>query len=132
MSRKILFARFHSEWPDRGFNLFLQINQQPFLITNSNPDDPGRMRVREKADALSAHLQWPGAPANGVDRFLQLFQTVHVNIAQKPEREMELIRSGPTSCATRRQRLHFLLNADDFIPNRLRNRNRNEQSEFLR
>ncbi len=131
MSRKILFARFRSEWPDHVLNPFLQINQQPCLIINSNPDDLGRMRVREKADALSAHLQWLGAPANGVDRFLQLFQTGHGDIAQKPECEMKLIRPGPASRATRRQRLHFPLNMDDFIPNRVRYRNRNEQPEFL-
>ena len=131
MSRKMSRARFRSKWLDSGFNPFLQINQQPFLIINSNPDDSRRMRVREKADAFSAHLQWLGAPANGIDRFLQLFQTGHGNIAQKPERQMKLIRSGPASRARRRQSLHFPLNADDFIPNRFRNRNRNEQPEFL-
>ena len=105
MSRKILFARFRGKWLDRSLNPFLQINQQPFLIINSNPDDPGRMRVRKKSDAFGAQLQWPGAPANSVDRFLQLFQTGHGNIAQKPEREMKLIRLGPTNRATRRQKL---------------------------
>ena len=92
MTCEILFARLGTELADCGFNPFLQINQQPFFIINANPDDPGRMRVREKADAFSAQLQWLGAPANGVDQFLQLFQTGHGNIAQEPEREMELIR----------------------------------------
>ena len=132
MSRKILFARFRGEWPDRGFNPFLQFNQQPFLVENSNPDDPRRMRVRKKADALGAQLQWPGAPANGVDRFLQFFQTGKGNIAQKPECEMKLIRPRPASRGAWYKRLQFQLNADYFIPNRLWNRNRDEQSELFR
>ena len=78
MSRKVFRTRFRGERPDRSLNPFLQINQQPIFLINSNPDDPGRMRVREKADALGAQCQWPGAPANGVDRFLQLFQTGHL------------------------------------------------------
>jgi hypothetical protein len=132
MSHEILFARFGTERADGGFNLSLQIHQAPFPVVDSHPDDPGRAGIREKADALGAQEQGPCIPANDTDRFFKIFDAIRWNIAQKPEREMKLIRPGPAGHVARHERLQFLLDADDFIPNRLLNRNRNEQSEQRR
>ena len=129
MAREILFARFRSEGADRGFNLSLQIHQAPFPVVDSHPDDPGRTGFGKKTDALGAQGQGPDIPANGTDRFLQVFDVIRRDIAQEPEREMKLIRPGPAGHVARHERLQLLLDADDFIPNQLRNRNRNEQSE---
>jgi len=132
MAREILLARFGTELADSGFNLLLQTHQPSFTIVDSHPDDPGRAGIREKTDALGAQGQGPGIPANGTGRFLQIFDAIRWNIAQEPEREMKLIRPGPAGHIARHERLQFLLDADDFIPDRLRNRNRNEQSELFR
>ena len=42
---------------------------------------------------------------------------------------MKLIRSGPACHVARHERLQFLLDADDFIPDRLRDGNRHKQPE---
>jgi hypothetical protein len=132
MAREILLARFGTERADSGFNLLLQTHQAPFPVIDTHPDDPGRTRIREKADAFGAQGQGSGIPANGTDRLLQAFDAIRWNIAQEPKREMKLIRPGPAGHIARHERLQFLLDADDFIPDRLRNRNRDEQPEFLR
>jgi hypothetical protein len=132
MAREILFARFGTERADRGFNLLLQIQQAPFPVVDSDPDDPGRAGIRKKTDALGAQEQGPDIPANGADQLLQVFDAIRWNIAQEPEREMKLIRPGPADHVAGHERLQFLLDADDFTPNRLRNWNRNEQSEQRR
>jgi hypothetical protein len=125
MAREILLARLGTEPSDSGFNLFLQIHQPPCPVIDSDPD-PGRTEIREKADAFGAQGQGPGIPANGIDRLLQIFDAIRQNIAQKPEREMKLIRPGPAGHGARHERLQFLLDTDNFIPDRLRNWNRNE------
>ena len=76
MAREILFARFRTERADSGFNLLLQIHQAPFPVVDSHPDDPGRAGIREKTDAFGAQRQGPGIPANGPDRFLQIFDAI--------------------------------------------------------
>ena len=131
MTREILLARFGSERADSGFNLLLQIHQPPCPVIDTHPDDPGRAGIREKTDALGAQGQRPGIPANGTDRFLQIFDAIRWNIAQKPECEMKLIRPGPAGHVARHERLQFLLNTDDFIPDRLRDGNRHEQPEMV-
>ena len=122
--------RFPTERADGGFNLSLQIPQAPFPVVDSHPDDPGRTGVGKKTDALGAQGQGPGIPANGASRFLQVFDAIRWNIAQEPEREMKLIRPGPASHVARHERLQFLLDADDFIPNRFRDGNRHKQPEM--
>jgi hypothetical protein len=129
MAREILLARFGTELADSDFNLLLQTHQAPFPVVDSHPDDPGRTGIREKTDALCAQGQGPDNPANGAGRFLQIFDAIRWNIAQKPEREMKLIRPGPAGHVARHERLQFLLDADDFIPNRLRDGNRHKQPE---
>jgi hypothetical protein len=128
MAREILFARFRGERADCGFNLFLQIHQVPFPVIDSHPDDAGRTRIREKADAFGAQGQRSAIPANGTGRFLQVLDAIRWNIAQEPEREMKLIRPRPAGHVALHERLQFQLEADDFIPDRLRNWNCNEQS----
>jgi hypothetical protein len=89
------------------------------------------MRVGEKADAFSTQRQGPGAPANGIDRFFQGFEAARQNIAQEPEREMKLIRPGPASHLAGYKRLQFLLDADDFIPDRTGDGNCHKQPEMI-
>jgi hypothetical protein len=132
MAREILFARFGTERADSGFNLLLQIHQAPFPVIDTHPDDPGRAGIREKANTFGTQGHGPGVPANGIDRLFQVFDAIRRDIAQEPEREMKLIRPGPAGHVARHERLQFLLDANYFIPDRLRDGNRDEESEFLR
>jgi hypothetical protein len=126
VARKILFTRFEAEWADSGFNLPLQIHQPPCSVMDPHPDDPGRAGIREEPDSFGAQGQGPGIPANSPDRCFQIFNAIRRNIAQEPEREMKLIWPGPAGYGARHERLQFLLDAEDFIPDRYRNRNCNE------
>jgi hypothetical protein len=131
MAREILFARFRSERADCGFNLLLQIRQAPCPVIDSRPDDPGRTGVGEKPDAFGAQGQGPAIPANGTDRLIQSFDTVRRNIAEEPEREMKLIRPGPVGHGASHERLQFLLEADDFIPDQTGDGNCHKQPEMV-
>jgi len=129
MAREILLARFGTKLADSGFNLPLQIHQPPSPIIDTHPDDSGRAGIGEKADTLGAQGQGPGILANSAGRFLQIFDAIRRDIAQEPEREMKLIRPGPAGHVARHERLQFLLDADDFIPDRLRDGNCHKQPE---
>ena len=130
MAREILLARFRTEWTDGGFNLPLQIHQAPFAIIDSHPDDPGQARVGEKPDAFGAQRQGPGVSTNSADGLLQSFDTIRRDSAEEPQREMKLVGPGPASHVAWYKRLQFLLNTDDFVPDRTGKGNRHKQPEW--
>ncbi len=127
MPGKSVSTRPGRERLNRTFNFLLESQQTVLAVVDANPDDARRTGVWEKTDTLRQQMKGVDLGTNSAEGCLQAGDMLEWNIAEKPEREMKLLRFCPADRTTRNQRLQFALNPKQFRAYASRNCYRHKQ-----